>query len=565
MSLINHLVKLPPNELSYIKTFIVRFMSFTTKMKSDFKNKFYITMINYWSWWWEVDNDRDALARAILTISVPILAFLWYKWTRSFTNRGRKQVPPGPYGLPVVGYLPFLSHNLHERFTEMAHRYGPIFSLRLGSKFHVVVNSMDLAKVVARELDQTFANRNPPITALTITYGALDVVWSNNNAHWRNMRKLLVSQVLSNANLDAFQGFRIDEVRKSMSNVYAKIGTPVDINEIAFDTELNVVTSMLWGCSSNSGDIFHGFREVEFKIIELLGAPNISDFIPMLSWFDLQGRKREMQKQREHLDRIFESVIEERIRTNSRKMEGAVEEDGRKDFLQIMLELMDQKDASTSFDIVQIKALLFDILTATTDTASTMVEWVMAEILRNPDVKTKIQEELTKVVGMDNIVEEAHLPKLKYLDAVVKETFRIHPPLPLLIQRCPDESCMVDGYQIPKGSIVYINVWAIQHDPKNWTNPLEFKPERFLNGKWDYSGTNMKFLPFGSGRRICPGVPLGEKMLMYILASLLHSFEWILPKDEEFELSDEFGFVTKKRKPLVAIPFQRLSDSTLYE
>ncbi|KAJ0482846.1 putative cytochrome P450 [Helianthus annuus] len=147
------------------------------------------------------------------------------------------------------------------------------------------------------------------------------------------------------------------------------------------------------------------------------------------------------------------------------------------------------------------------------------------------------------VVGMDNIVEESHLPKLKYLDAVVKETFRIHPPLPLLIQRCPDESCMVDGYQIPKGSIVYINVWAIQHDPKNWTNPLEFKPER----------------------RICPGVPLGERMLMYILASLLHSFEWILPKDEEFELSDEFGFVTKKRKPLVAIPFQRLSDSTLYE
>ncbi|KAF5774907.1 putative cytochrome P450 [Helianthus annuus] len=468
MSSSHHLVKLPPNELSYIKTFIVRFMSFTTKMKSDFKNKIYITMINYWSWWWEVDNDRDALARTILTISVPILAILWYKWTGSFTNRGRNRVPPGPYGLPVVGYLPFLSHNLHERFTEMAHRYGPIFSLRLGSKFHVVVNSMDLAKVVARELDQTFANRNPPITALTITYGALDVVWSNNNAHWRNMRKLL-------------------------------------------------------------------------------------------------GRKREMQKQREHLDRIFESVIEERIKTNSRKMEGAVEEDGRKDFLQIMLELKDQKDASTSFDIVQIKALLFDILTATTDTASTMVEWVMAEILRNPDVKTKIQEELMKVVGMDNIVEESHLPKLKYLDAVVKETFRIHPPLPLLIQRCPDESCMVDGYQIPKGSIVYINVWAIQHDPKNWTNPLEFKPERFLNGKWDYSGTNMKFLPFGSGRRICPGVPLGEKMLMYILASLLHSFEWILPKDEEFELSDEFGFVTKKRKPLVAIPFQRLSNSTLYE
>ncbi|KAI3828876.1 hypothetical protein L1987_02986 [Smallanthus sonchifolius] len=541
---------------------ITRSISFRPKMKSDLKDKIFLTMINYWSWWWEVDNERDELSRTILTILVPILVLLWYKWTISFTHNGRSRFPPGPYGLPVFGYLPFLSHNLHERFTEMAYRYGPIFSLRLGSKFHVVVNSMDLAKVVARDLDQTFANRSPSVTALTISYNALDITFSNNNAHWRNMRKLLVSQVMSNANLDACQDFRTREVRKTVSNVYARMGTAVDVNEIAFDTELNVATNMLWGCSSDSGDLFHGFREVGSKITELLAAPNISDFIPMLSWFDLQGRKREMKKQQEHLDWIFESIIQERIKTNSKKMEGEVEEDGRKDFLQIMLELKDQKDASTSFDMVHIKALLFDILTAATDTTSTMVEWVMAEILRNPGVKTKIQEELTDVVGI-NIVEESHMPRLKYLDAVVKETFRVHPPLPLLIQRSPDESCTVGGYLVPKGSIVYINVCAIQRDPKNWTDPLEFKPERFLYGKWDYTGNNLKYLPFGSGRRTCPGVPLGEKMLMYILASLLHSFDWILPKDEEFELSDEFGFVTKKRKPLVAIPSQRLSDATL--
>ncbi|KAI3505190.1 hypothetical protein L1887_27152 [Cichorium endivia] len=245
------------------------------------------------------------------------------------------------------------------------------------------------------------------------------------------------------------------------------------------------------------------------------------------------------------------------------KMERELEEDGKKDFLQILLEIKDQKDSPTSIDIDQIKALLFDILTAATDTTSTMVEWVMTEILHNPEVKTNIQQELTNVFGM-NIVEEHLLPKLSYLDAVVKETMRVHPPLPLLIQRSPDETSSVGGYLIPKGSIVYINVWAIHHDPKNWENPMEFKPERFLKGKWDYNGNNLKFLPFGSGRRICPGIPLGEKMLMYILASLLHSFEWRLPENEELELSDEFGFVTKKRKPLVAIPSQRLSDSRLY-
>ncbi|PWA86669.1 flavonoid 3'-hydroxylase cytochrome P450 [Artemisia annua] len=684
-------------------------------MIPDFKEKIYYTMIKYWSWWWEVDNESDNVARTILTILVPILVLLWYKWTISYTKNPRPRLPPGPYGLPVIGYLPFLSSNLHERFTEMSHKYGPIFSLYLGSKLHVVVNSIDLAKVVARDLDQTFANRNPPVTAITATYDVLDIAWSNNNTHWRNMRKLLVSQVLSNANLDACQGFRTDEVRKTFSHVYAKMGEKVDINGIAFETELNVVTKMLWGRTESgiqremqkqhehldrifdnvikarmegvlhddgkkdflqimlelkdqkdgptslnmvqikallfniltastdttstmvewvmaeilhypevmrrvqeelttvigmnniveeshlpktdevrktfshvyakmgekvdingiafetelnvvtkmlwgrteSGDLFEGFREVVFKMMELLGAPNISDFIPMLSWFDLQGIQREMQKQHEHLDRIFDNVIKAR-------MEGVLHDDGKKDFLQIMLELKDQKDGPTSLNMVQIKALLFNILTASTDTTSTMVEWVMAEILHYPEVMRRVQEELTTVIGMNNIVEESHLPKLVYLDAVVKETFRVHPPLPLLIQRCPNESCTVGGYTIPKGSIVYINVMAIHHDPKNWTNPLEFKPERFLNGKWDYNGYTLKYLPFGSGRRICPGIPLGEKMLMYILASLLHSFEWRLPKEEELELSDEFGFVTKKRGPLIAIPSQRLPEASLY-
>ncbi|XP_076914867.1 cytochrome P450 76C1-like [Bidens hawaiensis] len=524
----------------------------------------YHKMITYLSWWWEVDNERDGLARTILTIVVPALVFLWYKWLLFYTTKAATSLPPGPYGLPIVGYLPFLGSNLHEIFTEMAHKYGPIFSLQLGSKLHVVVNSMDLVKVVARDLDHIFANRSTPITASLLTYGGLDVAWTDNKTNWRNMRKLLVSHVMNNTNLNACKSFRTHEVRKTVNEVYTKIGEKVDINKIAFDTELNVVTSMLWGCSNSDEGVGDGFREVEFKIIELLGSPNISDFLPWLAWFDLQKRQRDMLRQLEYVDPVFDNLIEKRIKDNSSKLDGAAEEDGRMDFLQILLELKDQKDAPTSLNLTQIKALLMEVIVAATDTTSTMVEWVMAELLNNLDVMRKVQDELTEVIGMNNIVEESDLHKLSYLDAVIKETFRIHPPLPLLIHRCPEESSKVGGYTIPKDTIVYMNVWAIHRDPNNWTNPLEFKPERFLNGKWDYNGNNVKFLPFGLGRRICPGILLGGKMLTYILASLLHSFEWNLPKDDEFELCDEFGFVTKKMKSLVAIPSKRLPEETLY-
>ncbi|GFZ01915.1 cytochrome P450, family 706, subfamily A, polypeptide 4 [Actinidia rufa] len=160
------------------------------------------------------------------------------------------------------------------------------------------------------------------------------------------------------------------------------------------------------------------------------------------------------------------------------------------------------------------------------------------------EVMKKVQEELSDVIGTNNIVEESHLPKLHYLDALIKETFRLHPALPLLVPKHPDRPCVVGGYTIPKNTRVFLNVWAMHRDPEVWDSPLELKPERFLleASKCDYNGNNFQYLPFGSGRRICAGLPLAEKMVMYFLASLLHSFNWRLPEGEELDLSETFGF-----------------------
>ncbi|KAL0446050.1 UNVERIFIED_CONTAM: cytochrome [Sesamum latifolium] len=165
----------------------------------------------------------------------------------------------------------------------------------------------------------------------------------------------------------------------------------------------------------------------------------------------------------------------------------------------------------------------------------------------------KVQEELTDVIGENNVAEESHITKLHYLDAVVKETFRLHPPLPLLVPRFPSQSCVVGGYMIPKHSQVFLNMWSISMDPQVWENPSEFRPDRFLNntGNLDYMGNNVQYLPFGSGRRVCPGLPLAEKMVMYLLATLLHSFEWRLPEGETIDLSEKFGIVMRKKNTTI--------------
>lgn len=191
----------------------------------------------------------------------------------------------------------------------------------------------------------------------------------------------------------------------------------------------------------------------------------------------------------------------------------------------------------------------------------------MAELMNNPEVMAKAQKELSDVVGSNNIVEEFHMPKLKYLGAILKETLRLHPSVPLLVPRSPSQSSTIGGYTVPKNTRVFINVWSIQRDPFIWDNPTEFKPKRFLddNGKWDFSGNHFQYLPFGSGRRICAGRPLAERMLIYLLASLLHSFDWKVAEGEKLDMSETFGIVLRKSTSLVVIPNPRLLDSSLYQ
>ena len=199
------------------------------------------------------------------------------------------------------------------------------------------------------------------------------------------------------------------------------------------------------------------------------------------------------------------------------------------------------------------------MFTAGTDTTTSSLEWAMAELLRNPAAMQKLQAELRSTIPPDGKLEETHLQNLPYLDAVVKETLRLHPPLPFLFPRMAMKPCKILGYWIPAETQVLVNVWAIGRDPKNWKDALVFSPERFLEptGSKDFKGQHFDFLPFGSGRRMCPAVPLASRVLPMALGSLILRFDWALPDGllpEEMDMSEQMGITLKKKVPLKAIP-----------
>jgi len=210
-----------------------------------------------------------------------------------------------------------------------------------------------------------------------------------------------------------------------------------------------------------------------------------------------------------------------------------------------------------------------NLFTAGTDTTSSTVEWALAELIRHKDVLAQAQRELDDVVGKDRLVTESDLPRLTFLAAIIKETFRLHPSTPLSLPRVAAEDCEVDGYSIPKDTTLLVNVWAIARDPATWgPDVLEFKPARFLAGgsheSVDLKGGDYELIPFGAGRRICAGLSWGLRMVTLMTATLVHSFDWSLVNGmtpEKLDMEEAYGLTLQRAVPLMVRPVPRLLPS----
>ncbi|PRQ16517.1 putative flavonoid 3'-monooxygenase [Rosa chinensis] len=498
----------------------------------------------------------------IIAILLVLLTCLWSLISASSKSK-HKKLPPGPRSLPIIGNLHMLGNLPHRSLQGLAKKYGHIMSIRLGSVLTIVVSSPKAAELFLKTHDTNFASRPKIQASEYISYGTKGMAFSEYGPYWRHVRKLCTLQLFCPAKIEVFAPLRKDELGVLLRKLKkaAEEGGVVDVSGHIGVMNEDITYRMVLGCKRDDRFDLKAIVEETFF---LAGAFNISDFVPSLTALDIQGLTKRMKKVSKTIDQLLEKIIDdhEQVAKTTSGKQGKHE-----DFVDVLLSLMNQplnpNDEQVHFlDRTNVKAILLDMLTAASDTSASSIVWSLSELLRHPRVMKKLQKELQTVVGMDRMVEETDLPKLDYLSMVVKESFRLHPVGPLLIPHESIEDIAIDGYDIPKKSRIIVNIWSIGRDPSVWSeNVEEFYPERFMNNNIDLRGHDFQLIPFGSGRRGCPGLQLGLTTVRIVLAQLVHCFNWELPTGmlpQDLDMSEKFGLSMSKAKHLLAKPTYRL-------
>ncbi|KAI3812982.1 hypothetical protein L1987_17695 [Smallanthus sonchifolius] len=466
----------------------------------------------------------------------------------------RRRLPPGPIGLPIIGNLLDLGPKPHESLAKFAQKYGPLITVQLGTVNLVVASTREAARDILLRHDEACSGRPVPHAVTALKHHDMAVLWIPPNETWHTVRKVLKLHLTSQHKLDTLMGVR-QNVLEGVTDFLRERGhkkVAVDVGEVAFAVSLNQLSqtfcSQNMTCSYESEDI-REFKMAVETAMEVQGVFNIADTFPVLKRFDPQNVWRRAKAAFMWLEDKVQGSVNERLKNRDSKLPRF------DDVLDSMLDYCHDHEAD--FNVEHIKTLIVDVLVAGTDTIANATTWVLSELLLNPHMFSRVREEVSQIVGEDGKIEEAKTLDLPYLHAVIKETMRLHAGSPLLAPHITQTEVKMGNYVLPKNTQIFVNVWAMSRDPRYWENPTVFMPERFLKNKLEFKGQHFEFIPFGSGRRRCPGMPLAERMLSLIVASFVYHFDWELPHTkEEMDMNDLYGLTILKATPLVATPDQ---------
>ncbi|CAJ1909935.1 unnamed protein product [Sphenostylis stenocarpa] len=492
-----------------------------------------------------------------------ILILLFKSLSILRTKNGSVRPPPTPPSLPIIGHLHLVGSVIPKSFQALARKYGPLIQLRLGASTCLVVSNAQVAKEVMKTHDLNFCYRPQFGSSEYFLYKGSAFITAPYGPYWRFMKKLCVTQLLSSTQVGRFVHIREQEITKLLKSlvVCSSEGRDTDLSFELTALTNNILCRMAMSTSCfdnvNDADAILGLVR---EFLHLGAKLSMGEVLGPLGKFDLFGYGKKLVRVVGKFDQVLEHILEEHEENNS--------ETG--DMMDILLQVYKDPNAEMKLTRNDIKAFFLDIFLAGTDTSSTASQWAMAEITNNPGVSRKLRAEIDAVVGTSRLVTESDVPNLRYLQAVVKEVLRLHPTAPFALRESA-EDCTINGYEIKGHTRTLINVYAIMRDPQAWTNPEEFIPERFLkdtdtggiNGGTErmniMTGGDFRYLPFGYGRRGCPGSSLALSVIQVTVASLIQCFEWKMKEGEKVSMEEGSSFSAGLAKPLVCYPVTRFN------
>ncbi|CAN1223758.1 Cytochrome P450 81Q32 [Linum perenne] len=462
-------------------------------------------------------------------------------------NRNR---PPSPPSLPIIGHLHLLSDQFPYRsLHDLSSTYGGVILLRFGSRNVLVISSPSAVEECFTTNDIAFADRPQLLGGKHLNYNYTTIGACNYGQRWRNLRRLTTLELFSSSRVAAYSDSRREEAGLLLKELLVHEKGGVDLSSrfrgFAFNTMLRMVAGKRYfgyGKLESVGEEAKEFQDLIGEFVGIQGSSSPNDFFPILRWVDFQGLEKRMKCIMTKLDRFLQHLAHQQQKPQTMTT-----------LIDVMLSL--QETDPQFYTDETIKGVILVMLIAGTETASTTMEWAIALLINNPEAMNKLEAEIEEKVGVDRLLEETDIGKLSYLENVINETFRLYPPVPLLIPHESSEATKVSGFDVPKGTMLLVNAWSLQRDPELWEEPERFLPERFDESTKVQKKEKQKLVPFGAGRRACPGDVLGRKVVGLALGVVIQAFELsnIEGEGDDIDMEEGTGLTMCRANPLKVV------------